>query len=310
VIRVTIVGAGHYARSIVSRKYAECPLASLHGVISPHAPPERLLGTPLEGLPLARSAAEWRRLHGAPGYRDMFDLCVHPEAVLSALLPLVDVGARMFVFPKPLATTRAGLDEIVAVVRNAGLKVAVASQWHYSQVTAAVRDAAAKLKAPLQIEMDFSQRFDPVQREHYTPYTALLPHMLQILHTAGLWRWDGSDVVRREESPTCVRMELTSASQGTALTLHTDIDVAVRRRLVTISDRTGRRIKADFLGVFRDGIAEKYPAVDIDGHRTEIVEDNIAVMVRQEINGFVDGGSYLDLEGYLPINEALVALRG
>ncbi len=309
-IRVTIVGAGHYARSIVSRKYAECPRASLHGVISPHAPPERLLGTPLEGLPLVRSAAEWRRLHGAPGDRDLFDLCVHPDVVLSALLPLVDEGARRFVLPKPLATTRAGLDEIVAVVCNAGLQVAVASQWHYSQVTAAVRDAAATLKTPLRIEMDFSQRFDPVQREKYTPYTALLPHMLQILHTAGLWRWAESDVVRREESQTAVHMEFTSASEGTALTLHTDIDTAVRRRLVTVSDRTGRRINADCLGVFRDGIAEKYPAVDIDGHRREIVEDNIAVMVRQEINGFVDGKSYLDCQGYLPVNEALVGLRG
>jgi len=309
-MRVTIVGAGHYARSIVSHKYVDCPRCELRGVISPHAPPERLLGTPLDGLPLVRSAAEWQRLHGDPGDRDLFDLCVHPDAILPTLLPLVDIGARLFVLPKPLATTRAGLDDVVAVVRDAGLRVAVASQWHYSRVTAAVREAVTAMKPPLRIEMDFSQRFDALQRQHYTPYTALLPHMLQILHTAELWRPDASDVFRREESPTHLRVDIACQSPIASLSLHTDIDAAVRRRLVTVSDLTGRNIHADFLGVFRNGVADKYPAVEIDGHRQEIIEDNIAVMVRHEVAGFLDGGSYLDLEGYLPVNDALVALRG
>ncbi len=309
-ILVTIVGAGHYARSIVARKYAECSACSLRGVISPRAPAARLLGTPLEGLPLARTAAGWHQLHGDPGDRDLFDLCVHPDAVLPALQALVDVGARSFVLPKPLATTRAGLELVASFVRSARLRVAVASQWHYSRVTAALRQAVACLSEPLRIDVDFSQRFDAGQLEHYTPYTALLPHMLQILHSTGLWRPDGSDVILREESPTHFRTNITSAARGTRISLHTDIDAAVRRRLVAVTDSAGRRVIADFLGVFRDGVAEKYPAVEIDGHREEIVEDNIAVMVRHEIAGFLDGAPYLDLEGYLPVNDMLVALRG
>jgi predicted dehydrogenase len=310
VIRVTIVGAGHYARSIVSRKYAECPLASLHGVISPRSPTERLLGTPLERLPLSRSAADWLRLNGAPDDRDLFDLCVHPDSILPALRPLVDAGARLFVLPKPLATTRAGLDEVVEFIRRAGLRVAVASQWHYSRVTGTLRETAATLRRPLQVEMDFSQRFDAVQRDHYTPYTALLPHMLQVLHTAGLWRLDESSAIVRHESKTHVRAEISSPAQGVTIALHTDIDAAVRRRSVTILDSAGRRVIADFLGVFQDGIAEKYPAVEVDGHRKEIVEDNIAVMVRQEITGFLEGAAYLEIDGYLPVNNSLVALHG
>lgn len=307
-IRVTIVGAGHYARSIVARKYAECPRCSLRSVISPRAMPAALLETPLAGLPLARGAAEWREQHGEPDVHDLFDLCVHPAVLLPALRSLVEIGARLFVLPKPLATTQAGLDAIRAVLRDCGARVAVASQWHYSQVTAAVREATAQLARPLRIEMDFSQRFEPSQLERYTPRTALLPHMLQILHTAGLWCPDEKDWIVRHGSPTHFRAEITTTRCGSKILLNTDIDSVDRRRVVTVMDTTGHRIEADFLGVFHNGVPAKYPAVVIDGHREDITEDNIAVMVRHEIAGFLDAAPYLDLDGYLPVNDMLLLL--
>ncbi len=308
-IRVAIVGAGHYARSIVARKYAECPRCSLRSVISPRAMSDALRETPLAGLPLARSAAEWRAQHGSPGDHDLFDLCVHPAVLLPALRQLMEIGARLFVLPKPLATTRADLDAVSSLVRDSGARVAVASQWHYSRVTAAVRQATVKLGRPLRIEMDFSQRFEPSQLEHYTPHTALLPHMLQILHTAGLWRPDERDSFVSRESMTHFRAEITATHGGTTIVLNTDIDSADRRRAVTVTDPAGHRVEADFLGVFRDSVPAKYPAVVIDGHREEIREDNIAVMVRHEIAGFLDGAPHLDVDGYLPVNEMLLMLR-
>lgn len=309
-IRVTIVGAGHYARSIVARKYAESPRCSLRSVISPRVMSDALRETPLAGLPLARSAAEWRAQHGAPGDHDLFDLCVHPAVLLPALRPLVEIGARLFVLPKPLATTRAGLCAISALMRDCGARVAVASQWHYSQVTAAVRQAAVRLDRPLRIEMDFSQRFEQSQLEHYTPHTALLPHMLQILYTAGLWGPDERDSIVRRESMNHFRAEINSAHCGTKILLNTDIDSADRRRVVTVTDPAGHRIEADFLGVFREGVPTKYPAVVIDGHREDIIEDNIAVMVRQEIAGFLDEAPHLDISDYLPVNQMLLTLLG
>lgn len=309
-IRVTIVGAGQYARSIVARKYAECPRCSLCSVITPRAMPSALLETPLAGLPLWRDAAEWRAHHGQPDVHDLFDLCVHPDALLSALRPLVEIGARSFVLPKPLATTQAGLDAVRAVLRDCGARAVVASQWHYSQVTAAVRQATAQLARPLQIDMDFSQRFEPSQLERYTPHTALLPHMLQILHTASLWRPDQKDSLVRRESPTLFRAEIIATNCGSKILLNTAIDSAERRRVVTVMDTAGHRIEADFLGVFRDGVPAKYPAVVIDGHREEIAEDNIALMIRHEIAGFLDAAPYLDLDGYLPVNDMLLLLCG
>jgi len=309
-IRVTIVGAGHYGRAIVARKYADCPQASLCGVISPHTPAERLIGTPLEGLPLTRSAVEWLSVHGPPEKRDVFDLCVHPDAILQALQPLVDAGARSFVLPKPIAATRAGLDAVVAFVREARLQIAVASQWHYSRVTETLRQRVATLARPLQVEMAFTQRFDAVQRQHYTPYTALLPHMLQILYTAGIWRLDGASTIVGTDSVTHVRKEILAPAQGVSLLLHTDIDAAVRRRQVAVTDATGCQVIADFMGVFRDGIAQRYPAVVASGHRQEIPEDNIAVMVQRYVAGFLNGAPHLDLDGYLPINDCLIALHG
>lgn len=309
-IRVTIVGAGHYARSIVARKYAECPDCSLVGVISPRAPAERLHGTPLAGLPLVRTAGEWLSLHGPPGEGDVFDLCVHPDAILPAMRPLVGIGAVAFVLPKPPATTRAELDAILGFVRSGGLRVAVASQWHFSRVTAALRNAVAGLAAPLRVDANFSQSFSPEQLRFYTPYTALLPHMLQILHTAGLWQPRAADHISRHDSPTQLLAEISTAGPAAHIALMTNLVAPERTRRFTVTDAAGRRVDADFLGVFHDGVAAKYPAVEIDGHREEIVEDNIAVMVRQEIAGFLDGASYLDLDGYLPVNEMLLTLRG
>jgi hypothetical protein len=202
------------------------------------------------------------------------------------------------------------LDAITALMRDCGARVAVASQWHYSQVTAAVRQAALRLERPLRIEMDFSQRFEPSQLEHYTPHTALLPHMLQILHTAGLWRPDEGDSIVRRESITHFRAEITTAHCGTEILLNTDIDSADRRRVVTVTDPAGHRIEADFLGIFREGVPAKYPAVVVDGHREDILEDNIAMMVRNEIAGILDAEPYLDLDGYLPVNDTLLLLCG
>lgn len=307
-IRVTIVGAGQYARSIISRKYAESPRCSLRSVISPRAISGSLCGTPLAGLPLSLSVAEWHSQHGSPADHDLFDLCVHPDVLLPVLRQLIEIGARLFVLPKPLAISQLCLDTIIDLLRDSEARVAVASQWHYSQVTAAVRQAAVQMVRPLRIEMNFSQRFEPSQLEHYTPHTALLPHMLQILHTAALWFPDVKDSIVCCESTTHFRAEITAAHSGAVIRLNTDIDAADRRRVVTVSDSDGHLIDADFLGIFREGVPVKYPAVVIDGHREDITEDNIALMVRHEIAGFLDAAPYLDLDGYLPVNSMLITL--
>lgn len=308
-IPVTIVGAGHYARSIVAQKYAEDPGCSLRAVISPTAPVSNLVGTRLEGLPLVRTAEEWCRLHGPPGERDLFDLCVHPAAILPAMQPLVKHGARAFVLPKPLATTRAGLDDIVSFAQAAGLWVAVASQWHYSRVTAALRDAAAMLPGPLRVSAEFSQLFSQEQLRHYTPYSALLPHMLQIVHTTGLWPPDPRDRIAVEiKGASALHVRIESAATGNLIDLRTDLKSGKKVRLVSVADSRGSRVNADFLGIFHDGVVDKYPAVEIEGHRSEIIEDNIAVMVRREIAGLTDGASCLDIDSYLPVNDILVAI--
>ena len=308
-IRVTIVGAGHYARSIVARKYAECPGCSLVGVISPRAPAERLHGTPLAGLPLVRNAIEWCALHGQPGEEDLFDLCVHPDAILPAMRPLVDCGARAFVLPKPLATTRHGLDELIRFVRAAGLWAAVASQWHYSRVTAMLREALEKLSSPLAVEAEFSQLFSADQLRHYTTHSALLPHMLQILHSAGLWSPDQrAHIGVKADGATALNIRIDSPSTGNRITLRTDLQATNKSRLLNVRDPAGSIVTADFLAIFRDGRTEKQPAIEINGHRIEILEDNILVMVHRHISGRIEGTPYLGIDSYLSVNEALVEI--
>ena len=101
---------------------------------------------------------------------------------------------------------------------------------------------------------------------------------------------------------------MTATRCGSNMLLTADVDSAERRRLKPVIDTAGHRIEADSLGVFLHGVPAKYPSVVIDGHREDFTEYNIPVMRRHEIAGFLDAAPYLDLDGYLPVNDMLLLL--
>ena len=113
--RVTIVGAGHYGRNLISRVYASLPNVLLRAVISPHTPGENLRGTLLESLPLLRTAALWRERFGVPGPSDVFDLCIHHPIIPALLEGFTKIGARLFILPKPVALSEENWRKILKI---------------------------------------------------------------------------------------------------------------------------------------------------------------------------------------------------
>ncbi len=307
-IEVTVVGAGHYARNIIARKYAALPQCRLRSVLTPRTTLTDLANTPLGNVPLVRSVAEWTAQFGAPSPDDLFDLCVHVDSMLPILRRLLDIGASKFVLPKPIATTAEDLNALERLVETSGAWVTVASQWHFSEVTRSLRSAMLALGSLANVTAVFSQNFTPHQLAHYTPATALLPHMLQILHTAELWTPHPNDSISVGRAPHHWRIEINAAS-GTCIDLETDLRHACQtRRFAVGAEHESNVVVADFLGVFREGEAVRFPSLN-EGERTrEIREDNIGVMADAVVTAAGTGASCLTLEDYRPVADMLLRI--
>lgn len=308
-MRVTLVGSGRYARDIVARNYYAIDPSLLCAVVTPRDTAESLVATPLVGLPVLRSAHQWREHFGCPGADDIFDLCIHPSSLLEVLQALLEQGASRFVLPKPVATTRMALDRVTAIVNASRAVAAVASQWHYSLVTEVFAAAVAPVDQVALVSVNFSQPFTRQQLEHYTPATALLPHMLQVLFAAGLWGDDPQPMVLQSaKGPN--RWELTvRTTGGCKIEMVTDLDSTTVSREVRVERESGDRlVTADFLARFERGSLIAAPSVTVAGVRREIRENNIEEMLKRTLAGFRGEGEFLTLDCYRPQADALLAL--
>lgn len=307
-MNVTVVGAGHYARNIVGPKYAARPQCRLRAVISPRMGLAELANTSLGNLPLVRSPAEWKTRFGVPSSDDLFDLCVHVDSILPSVEQLLDIGASKFVLPKPIATRADDLHTLERLVATSGVWATVASQWHYSEVTRSLRTAAHAAGSLTTVSAVFSQNFTQHQLMRYSPATALLPHMLQILHTAQLWIPQPTDSMTVCREAFNWRIHIGTGS-GVTITLETDLRQRCQtRRFVVAANDHQCPVEADFLGVFRDGEAIRFPSLSRGKATQEIREDNVDVMLDAIVTAASAGSPCLSLETYRPVADMLLQI--
>ena len=289
-IDITIVGAGHYGRELITPLYKKNKRCSLKAVISPTIEKEVLKGSELEYLPLFRNIIEWRETMGESTISDLFDLSVHPHLLPGLVEELAAIGAKNFVFPKPVARNGEDLKKLSALKRQYGLCIVVASQWHYSEVTTKLKELIEKISKEsviTKIYFDWSQSMSRRQLNIYTPASALLPHMLQIIHSIGLLSPHVA-VTLRSHSGHHLNVELFSGR--IIIELFTNLQTPEKKRLVEIfvQGREVPEVVGDFLGVFKDGQAFKYPAIFYKGGKEEIHEDNLAIMTDKILQAFSD----------------------
>jgi hypothetical protein len=319
-VNITIVGAGHYGRDLIAPKYKANKQCTLRAVISPHTIEGYLLGSGLEGIEVVRTLKEWYVRYGAPTTRDVFDLCVHHHILPSIVKNLAAIGAKNFIFPKPVALRAYQLAAFLRLKQKHNLKIAIASQWHYSRVTKMCREAFQKIGPGniKKITLDFSQSYNPAQLENYSPTTALLPHMLQILHSMRISLGDlGEEIVIEEATPSSIGLTLFSKNQSPPTILNSDLRSRKRKRLLSIYTHEQRPpvFRADFLGVFQNGVAMKYPEVKFDGITKEIKEDNLEMMIRKITplffpdKGNTEDADILTLEEYVPVARTQILIE-
>lgn len=308
-MRVTLVGSGRYARDIVAPNYHALDPGILCAVVTPRDSADALAATPLRGLPVVRTAGEWRTMFGRPTEDDIFDLCVHPHVLPDLVESLVAAGASRLVLPKPVATTHVALARLADALRASRAVAAIASQWHYSEVTERLAAAVAPPAGAAVVSATFSQPFSSEQLTRYSPATALVPHILEILVSTGLWGGEPRPaVLEADKAATCWRLTVRT-SAGCRIELLTDLQARGITRQVQVEFADGRPpVTADFTARFEDGRLVAPPSVTVDGQRHEIHENNIRVMVRRTLAGFRGEGDFLTFDRYRPQAEALLGL--
>lgn len=310
-IKVTLVGAGHYGRGLVASKYRRHSSCRIESIVSPTVSKRALEQSGLSSVPLYRNAAEWIEARGKVTQEDLVELAVHYDILPSLLKEFVSLGARNFVLPKPVALDAENLRSIQKLQERYGLNCAVSSQWHYSAITRATKTLVQEMKKTgiQHVDFNFSQQMSEEQLQHYSPRTALVPHILQIVYSTGLSGLKNVEIAIRKASP--AYLDFSMMEGGTVTSIISDLGAQEIKRTVEIDTAT----QVDFLAVFDHERAVKHPAVITHGKRQEIKEDNLQVMVDRVIDAFLhhediskDAG-ILTLEKYLPIAEFQVNLE-
>ena len=310
-INVTIVGAGHYARDLIARKYQSRRSCRIRAILSPTVSKATLAAYDLGKPPLVRSPSEWFRAFGRPTRSDIFDLCVHFPVVPGLVKELARSGAKNFVFPKVATLSWEGLRDLLRLKNRSGLRITVASQWHYSGLMPRLRALLRVLSKKRKLDravFDFSQTFSPEQLDHYSPSNALLPHILQIAYSSGLCRFDGKgDLKTRQRSWSALEVRLREKG-GLVPEVLFVTDLARARKVRTLSlfvkGETAPVLTADFIGLPDAGCGEGH-WVAREGKKYVVWEDNLKKMVEETLAAFKSWtrkkGPALTLERYAPI---------
>lgn len=320
-MQVTIVGAGHYGRNLIGPKYIKNQYAQLKAVVSPTVEEKTISHSALAHVPLHRTLNEWEGKHGQATDMDMFDLCVHAPKIPSVVEKLVKIGARNFIFPKPVALTRDNLDLLLNTQKKYDLKIAVASQWHYAEITKQLKSSIENLrkkKGIRKVEINFSDFQSDEKLKNYTLTSVFLPHLLQILYSTGLCNLNDT-IKMRIENPQAfsIVVHYDSTSSSPEATLVSDLKSEKQERTVNVFSDNGvePKIVANYLNIVRDGKILRFPAIEFEQNKIEMVEDDLESMLKKILLAFINKTivfnnlEIMTLERYLPIAEAQIRIE-
>ena len=295
---ITVVGAGVYG-SRIAEKYRKFDAARIKAVVSRHAPKAE----PFKNVPFCASATSWKEHFGVPNKNDVFDLCVHPDVLVAVFEEFIKIGAKNFVLPKPIALNRKDLSKIRQLASRNKLNLLVASQWYYSTLVGEVYDFIKKYKKEISsVSITFSRSFELARKDSYTPVTAFLPHILQILFSTKLINERSKSVIENFSDK-----KLKIRYDG-KIKIKVESDLSVNEKVETMKIflKGGKKpaLTANFSGVFEKGGFVEYPSVTIFGKKRQVKEDLLENMIKNFLDYF--GGNVADKKSltfkeYFPI---------
>lgn len=249
-IDITIVGAGVHGTRMAG-KYKKSKTVHVRAVVSRQQPTAEIWA----GMPFFVSAKAWRKYFGKPGPKDVFDINVHPDALLPLIQKLVKIGAKNFILPKPIALRRADLAALNGMVQRYTLNVLVASQWRYSSLVGDIARFIRKNKKDIsRVDITFSAPVGP--ERHSSAGIAFLPHMVQILTDVSLV--DATSIPLIEE----ISEKKIKFHYAGGIPVHAESDLTVFKRTLLLKVYLKAKRKPALVGNFatehlREDVLEK-----------------------------------------------------
>ena len=283
-INITIVGAGVHGTRMAGT-YKKSKTARLRAAVSRRQPTAEVWA----GIPFFVSAKEWRKHFGKPGPKDVFDINVHPDALLTLIQEFVSIGAKNFILPKPVALRRVDLVTLNSMVRRHKLNVLVASQWHYASLVGDIARFIQKNKKNIsRVNITFSSPVGP--ERHSNAARAFLPHVLQILIDTSLASATSMPLIEHLSEK---RIKFHYAG---SIPVYAESDLAVSERALSLE-------------VYLKGKSK--PALVADFATEHLREDVLEKMVAHTVRHFEKPKktlATLTLASYQPVAEHLVRI--
>ena len=260
--QVTIVGYGRYGNHYIGPKYAKRGYPwEVKAVIDPSLNSARfgdsVLGQEKPDILVFLNFTDWyehyfKHLDDDKRRRQVVEIALKPELVYEQAIRFINVGVKQLILPKPVVVNQRQLLKLVETVEKHQVKVAVASQWHYSDFPKIIRReinhmtqiAAGSNPKLVKVEVEFSKENGLAY--HTSPPLLELPHVLQLLASIGLVDFDQH---RPEVSGT-----------------NTQVEVVYRPHNV----RRGVRVRADVDWQPASSVKRKYPQWDVQERKLKI----------------------------------------
>ncbi len=337
---VILIGAGRYGNGLIGKKYADNKIdAKLSAVVDPKIGEiSKKDGFVLSNVPqydtFERVSKELKT------ESSVAELAVVPDIIPMLFNKIKISGIKKIIFPKPVASSQKEFNKMRKEANEGDIQTAIASNWHYSEITKQTRDVVDKIKtgstncnSPIANELEFipnGLEIKKVELEYNKKHETLqipppsqeMPHALQIIYSTGLSDFNGVKRVMAPEkqSKSAVNIEYQNVKgiEG-GIVLNSDLrkgDACAqnRERVLKIylnDDDNEADIITDYDAVFKDGKPIKLGNIKVDiqkdGTSTffqkEIKEDNLEVMYKDIFEYFKTGDdkAVLTLDKYAPV---------
>lgn len=199
---VSMVGYGRYGSLHIGPKYAKRGyLWDVTAIVDPLMDHDKYEITPLGNakpdIGIYHSFEEWnesyfQQLSEEEKNLQAIEVSLRPGVVYKAVMPYIEWGVKNIILPKPVVTNDDELDALTEAANEHRTKVAISSQWHYSDFPLMIRREIKRLAnvddikdAKLyKVEIDFSKENGTAIST--TPPLSEMPHVLQLVESTGL----------------------------------------------------------------------------------------------------------------------------
>ena len=316
-MQVLLIGAGRYGNGLVGRKYKNGEFGvELAGVVDPKI--DEIKKSPTYQL---KDIPTYHNLKEVPNsciQDSVSEIAIVPQIVPKSYKELAKYGSRKIILPKPVAANERDFEEILNLSESANIDTAVASNWHYSNITKMTKallnkltdkpidnntnlpdDFYAKLNGLSggykidRVEVEYNKKFETLAID---PPMQELPHALQIVYSTGCTDLGNDNIIMDSNLQTASRVNVLLENQKVknGIKLNSDLQMKdrinkKRERLLKIYlEKNGEKVivttdyDADFTP---NGICIKRPSIKYESldspesdWKYEIDEDNINTM--------------------------------